>query len=210
MENKNYKDIRTSYEKSSLRAEDLDQNPLNAFENWFNIAIKSNVAEPNAMVLSTVNSKGTPSSRVVLIKEISKEGIVFYTNYNSKKGLEIKANPNVSILFFWQELQRQVRIEGKVIKNSQEDSDEYFYSRPIESQLGAMASEQSSVLQNRDELEFKFDQLDKEHPKRPANWGGYIVIPEYFEFWQGRANRLHDRISYSKRNNIWEIDRLSP
>ena len=210
MESKNYKDIRTSYEKSQLTKEDLNPNPIIAFKEWFDVAIESNIAEPNVMTLSTCNKDGKPSSRIVLLKGIQENGLIFYTNYKSKKGLEIEQNPNVSILFFWQELQRQVSIQGVIKKNSSEDSDAYFNSRPIESQLGAMASKQSEILKDREELENKFESIKELVPSRPVNWGGYIVEPTYFEFWQGRANRLHDRISYEKKEDSWITNRLSP
>jgi len=210
VDKKEYQNIRTSYDKSELNKTDLNENPILAFKDWFDLAIKSNVVEPNAMVLSTSTKDGKPSSRVVLLKEISKEGIVFYTNYKSKKGIEMESNPHVALLFFWIELQKQVRIEGTIIKNSSKDSDEYFRSRPLESQLGAMASNQSSILESKEELNEKFNSIKDSTPVRPDNWGGYIVQPSYFEFWQGRTNRLHDRISYEKEVDSWKVNRLSP
>jgi pyridoxamine 5'-phosphate oxidase len=168
----------------------------------------------NAMVLSTAGKSGRPSSRVVLMKEFSENGFVFFSNYLSRKGKEIELNPSVALLFFWEELERQVRIEGKVRKISGEASSEYFSTRPRLSRVAATVSKQSTELKDRSELEEKFNTFDNEYKNkeipRPVDWGGYIVNPDYFEFWQGRENRLHDRIIYTRVTDGWKIGRLSP
>ena len=172
----------------------------------------NSVIEPNAMTLSTVDFKNRPRNRVVLLKKISKKGFVFYTNYDSRKGIDINNNQNVSISFFWPYFERQVIIEGICSKISAIDSDKYFYSRPIESQIGAIVSNQSTVIPNREHIENKFNSFKLKHPEisRPSNWGGYIIEPRNIEFWQGRKNRLHDRIIYHYDETKWSISRLSP
>jgi len=179
-----------------------------------NEAISSNLLEPNAMILATANKDGAPSARTVLLKGFDERGFVFYTNYESAKAKNLSENPIASLLFFWAELERQARIEGKVEQVSKADSEEYFRSRPRESQLGAWASKQSSVIASREVLEKKFEEMRKKFEGKeiplPPFWGGYRVIPQSIEFWQGRESRLHDRICYSFENGKWKIERLSP
>jgi len=210
---KDLSDFRISYDKLSLIEQQLPKEPIKLFQIWFEELCKSNsVLEPNAMTLSTVDNEKKPRNRVVLLKKFSKKGFVFYTNYNSKKGIDINNNPNVSISFFWPSFERQVIIEGICTKISNEESDKYFYSRPIDSQIGAIISDQSSEIPNRDYIENKFDSFKSDNTEilRPLNWGGYIINPINIEFWQGRKNRLHDRILYYKNDNSWLFKRLSP
>lgn len=207
----NLHELRKNYSKHQLNETEVNDNPFQQFELWFSDAQKSSIHEPNAMTLATASSDGKPSARVVLLKEVSKEGFVFYTNYHSRKGEEIAANPNASLLFFWDVLERQVRIEGVVEKTSDAASDAYFNTRPLESRIGAIVSAQSQVIESRKVLEELFEQKKKEgNIERPKHWGGYILVPDYFEFWQGRPNRIHDRIAYTKNENDWSIQRLSP
>ncbi|WP_156306748.1 pyridoxamine 5'-phosphate oxidase [Sphingobacterium endophyticum] len=214
IEHKEIAAIREDYAKSSLIESDVLHDPIQQFKKWFDEAISSQVTEPTAMVLSTVNEKGFPSSRVVLLKDIKSEGLSFFTNYNSRKGQEILQNPHVSILFFWPELQRQVRFEANVEKLSKEDSDEYFASRPRGSQIGAIASPQSVIIPNRESLEKRVAEVELEMGDlaipRPEFWGGFLIKPVRVEFWQGRSSRLHDRIVYILENDIWTINRLAP
>ncbi|MDM1295733.1 pyridoxamine 5'-phosphate oxidase [Sphingobacterium sp. N143] len=207
--------IRQDYVLGNLSASDVDNDPIRQFKKWFDEAIHSEVIEPNAMVLSTVSSHHLPSSRIVLLKDISDEGLVFFTNYESRKGDDMKENPHVALLFFWPELQRQIRIEGMIEFTNQADSDEYFQSRPKASRIGAIASPQSREIPNRDFLETRVEELsdqykDSDVVPRPEHWGGYLLKPIYFEFWQGRASRLHDRIVYKKVSDSWRITRLAP
>jgi pyridoxamine 5'-phosphate oxidase len=207
-------DLRKEYTRAFLNPQDLPENPLQAFSNWFDFAMHENVYEPNAMVLSTV-SGNRPSSRVVLLKGISEGGLVFYTNYNSKKGRELLENPFACLNFHWAQLERQVRIEGKVEKVTAQESDVYFQSRPRLSQAGAVVSNQSSIIDSRDELDEAMKQLmDEENNEllvRPLHWGGFRLIPDYLEFWQGRPGRVHDRIAYSRSaDGSWSKRRLSP
>jgi pyridoxamine 5'-phosphate oxidase len=207
-------DLRKEYTRAFLNPQDLPENPLQAFSNWFDFAMHENVYEPNAMVLSTV-SGNRPSSRVVLLKGISEGGLVFYTNYNSKKGRELLENPFACLNFHWAQLERQVRIEGKVEKVTAQESDVYFQSRPRLSQAGAVVSNQSSIIDSRDELDEAMKQLmDEENNEllvRPLHWGGFRLIPDYLEFWQGRPGRVHDRIAYSQSaDGSWSKCRLSP
>lgn len=207
--------IREDYIKGHLDESDVMGSPMQQFEKWFQEALESVVYEPTAMVLSTVNVRNEPSSRTVLLKDIKPEGFSFYTNYTSRKGEDMADNPRVALLFFWQELQRQVRIEGVVEKLSESESDEYFKSRPRGSQIGAMASPQSQVLPNRQALETKVQELTVQYSgetalERPKNWGGYLVKPVRIEFWQGRESRLHDRIVYVMNGDQWEVKRLAP
>ena len=210
---KDLSDFRISYDKLSLIEQQLPKEPIKLFQIWFEELCKSNsVLEPNAMTLSTVGNENKPRNRVVLLKKFSEKGFVFYTNYKSKKGIDINNNPNVSISFFWPSFERQVIVEGICSKITNKESDKYFYSRPIESQIGAIISDQSSEIPNRDYIENKFDSFksDKTEILRPLNWGGYIINPINVEFWQGRKNRLHDRILYYKNDNSWLFKRLSP
>lgn len=210
---KDLSDFRISYDKLSLIEQQLPKEPIKLFQIWFEELCKSNsVLEPNAMTLSTVGNENKPRNRVVLLKKFSEKGFVFYTNYKSKKGIDINNNPNVSISFFWPSFERQVIVEGICSKITNKESDKYFYSRPIDSQIGAIISNQSSEIPNRDYIENKFDSFksDKTEILRPLNWGGYIINPINVEFWQGRKNRLHDRILYYKNDNSWLFKRLSP
>lgn len=202
--------FRKNYSGKSLELELLPSNPYDLFEIWLDEAVKNEDGEANAVIVSTVDSINKPHSRVVLLKGFSHEGFVFFTNYNSAKGKQMEQNNSVSLLFFWQKLQRQVRVEGIAQKLSPQQSDEYFYSRPIESQFGAMVSKQSEILPNKKILLEKFEQIKNENnPHRPEQWGGYIVLPNYFEFWQGQANRLHDRVVY-KFEQTWKKHLLYP
>ena len=211
---KNISDIRTDYLKSVLNKSDLDPNPISQFKSWFSKVINANVYEPNAMVLSTVNAIGEPNGRVVLLKKITNDGFVFFTNYLSTKGKELQENPRASLTFFWPELEQQVRVSGIVEKISVEESNDYFNSRPRESQIAAIASKQSDKLLSRVELSNSFIRLEKEFEgktlKTPNHWGGYLVKPKKMEFWQGRASRMHDRLCYLYNDNQWIINRLSP
>lgn len=207
-------DIRKVYQKQSLLEGSVDSNPLDQFKVWWGEVIQSGIDEPNAMNLSTCSIEGKPSSRIVLLKEVNENGFIFFTNYNSRKGKEMEQNNFVSILFFWKELERQVRVEGKVEKIPAGKSDAYFASRPRESQVGAWSSPQSTVIEDRSVLEKNekqyADQFQNQNIERPQHWGGYLVIPQQIEFWQGRPGRLHDRLRYSLREKQWIIERLAP
>jgi pyridoxamine 5'-phosphate oxidase len=204
--------LRKNYEKGELSENKINPNPFKQFESWFQEILDSGVYEPNAMVLAT-SFEDKPSARVVLLKGFDENGFKFYTNYNSKKGKQLSQNPYAALLFYWMEFERQVRVEGKVEKLSRDESLQYFNSRPLESRYGALASNQSEVIPNREFLEKKFFELKEKYgnnPPMPENWGGFILKPILFEFWQGRPNRLHDRIVYEKSDNNWNIYRLSP
>ena len=205
-------DIRRDFKLAELDESSVDDNPFKQFEKWFSEVLNSDITDPTAMSLATVDSEGRPNLRVVLLKEINETGLVFFTNYNSAKGTELRGNNQGCINFYWAELERQVRIQGEITKISAEDSDEYFYSRPIESQIGGIASQQSKVLEDREDLVARINEIKNsgKEIKRPDNWGGYVLIPTYFEFWQGRASRLHDRIAFSLENGTWKIERLNP
>lgn len=207
------RDIRKNYEQFRLDEKDLPSHPFGLFQVWMAEAIKNRQDEPTAMTLSTC-AAGQPDSRMVLLKELNQNGFIFFTNYSSAKGLQIEENHQIALNFFWSRLERQVRIKGVAQKLDEEQSTEYFHSRPRESQLGAWASEQSSVIKNRKELESRFDYyrdfFEGQDVKKPGYWGGYLVIPTQIEFWQGRANRLHDRIRYVLNENQWLISRLAP
>lgn len=211
----NIADIRTDYTLKSFDEKDLQANAFEQFEIWFDEAIKAEVIEPNAMTLATISPSGFPAARIVLLKGIEANGLEFFTNYQSNKGHDIDHNNKVALVFFWPELQRQVRIVGTAQKMSDEKSDLYFNSRPLGSRIGAHASPQSKVIPNRVLLEEsvkKMEALFNEEPLlRPVNWGGYVVNPISFEFWQGRSSRLHDRFLYTlQNNNSWKIERLAP
>ena len=209
----NLADLRKTYARGSLAEEDVLQDPMKQFEMWFEQASQAQCPEPHAMTLATVNSDGSPSARIVLLKGIIDQQFVFYTNYLSQKGKSIATHPQVAILFFWHELERQVRIEGTCVKLSPELSDVYYHSRPIESRIGAWASPQSDVVENRhylEALEKEYRSQFGDHPPRPPHWGGYCVLPQRIEFWQGRPSRLHDRINYTQVNQFWKIERLAP
>jgi pyridoxamine 5'-phosphate oxidase len=187
--------------------------PVAQFDRWFQAAIAANVAEPNPKSLATVDLTGAPAARIVLLKGFDATGFVFYTNYDSRKGRDLAANPVAALTFLWKELERQVRIEGRVEKVSAADSDAYFATRPLGSRIGAWASPQSERIENRAWLEQRWAELTAEHgegPPRPPHWGGYRVIPQHVEFWQGRLSRLHDRIAYARDAAGWKISRLAP
>lgn len=206
--------VRRDFAQKSLDQSDVAKNPIEQLSNWIEEAINAQILDPYAMMVSTVNADGEPHSRIVYLREIIENGLVFYTNYNSQKGHDLEANPKVSINFFWVEVERQVRIEGEVTKHAPEASDAYFSQRPRESQLGAWASDQSSEIETRADLEQRLHDMEKrfegEEVPRPPHWGGYVVKPTYFEFWQGRPSRLHDRVFYRWENKQWEIGRLMP
>jgi len=207
-------DIRKDYRLKVLDENRINRDPLKQFENWLSEAIEAKVNEPTAMVLATATPEGVPSSRVVLLKALSDDGFGFFTNYSSRKGEEIAINQKVALLFHWPELERQVRIEGVATKTSADVSDEYFHSRPFESRLSAVISNQSQAVPDREYLEKLWEgQQYKsiEHMiDRPSFWGGYRIEPFRIEFWQGRSNRLHDRILFSRKENVWVISRLAP
>ena len=206
--------IRKDYQLRSLSESDVHASPVVQFSQWWDEALKSEIDEVNAMTLSTITAAGRPSARIVLLKGFDEKGFVFYTNYESDKGQQLDANPYASLVFFWKELERQVRIEGKCERVSSEESDEYFYSRPLGSKLGAWASPQSKVIEGRQILDKNAAELQKQFATgevpRPPHWGGYRVVAESIEFWQGRSNRLHDRIKYINQHGAWKIDRLAP
>lgn len=206
--------LRQDYRAAELNESDVAKNPIKQFELWFADAMKAQLYEPNVMTLATADKSGKPNARIVLLKGFDENGFSFYTNYLSQKGKEMKKNPQACLVFFWAELERQVRIEGKVEKLDKEASEKYFHSRPKGSQIGAIASPQSQVIANRVLLEAKVEELnqtyqDKTIPK-PAHWGGYIVKPTSIEFWQGRSSRLHDRIKFDLINGKWQTTRLAP
>jgi len=209
----NLHDMRKDYLQDSLSINDVNADPISQFKVWFDEAQEANFIDPNAMVLSTVDNNNQPSSRVVLLKELSKGGFVFFTNYLSRKGDELKNNNKASLLLFWDKLERQVRIEGNIEKITHEESKEYYFSRPHDSQIAAWASKQSAVLKDRKTLEDRVEHYNERFPNKveyPEFWGGYRLIPNYLEFWQGRSNRLHDRIIYKSEDMQWKIYRLYP
>jgi pyridoxamine 5'-phosphate oxidase len=207
-------DIRKDYRLKSLNETDVDANAMEQFTRWWNEATKSEIDEVNAMTLATASKDGVPDARIVLLKGYNEEGFVFFTNYESRKGKELAENPKATLVFFWKELERQVRIEGLVEKVSEKESDEYFNSRPEGSRIGAWASPQSTVINAREVIEKNAENYLKQFLQkqitRPPHWGGYIVKPTAIEFWQGRSNRLHDRLRYTKTNDGWKIERLAP
>lgn len=207
-------DIRVDYTKGELDEAQVSSDPTLQFEQWFQEAVTSEVMEPNAMSLGTVLN-GRPSVRIVLLKGFDERGFVFYTNYESRKAKEITSEPHVALTFFWPELQRQIRIEGRIEKISAKESDDYYASRDRLSRLGAWASPQSSVIEDRSELEALVNEVNarfdgQEEIPRPEHWGGYRVEPDYLEFWQGRSSRLHDRITYTKEAGSWNVTRIAP
>ena len=208
------KGSRQQYDKDKLSEEDLTESPFDLFAKWLQLAVDTGVHEPIAMNLATVKIGGQPSSRIVLMRGFDENGIVFFSNYDSKKGIQIEAHPAAAVNFYWQELHKQIRIEGIISKVADSVSEEYFISRPRESQIGAWASLQSHILKNRQELNEQVAAIEKKYENsevpRPPNWGGYLLKPHIFEFWQGRLNRLHDRFQYTLLNDTWKIDRLSP
>jgi pyridoxamine 5'-phosphate oxidase len=207
--------LRKEYTLNALTEKDVEATPIDQFTRWWNQALESNIDEVNAMTLSTLNEELNPESRIVLLKGYSPKGFVFFTNYQSDKGAQLQHNGNCSLLFFWKELERQVRIRGKAEKISETDSDAYFNSRPEGSKIGAWASPQSKVVESQQWLHQNFEKIKSLYTNspipRPPHWGGFIVIPECVEFWQGRPSRMHDRIRYSLlQNDAWKIERLAP
>lgn len=207
--------IRKEYSSQTLAEKDVAPNPIEQFQTWWGQAIASDILEPNAMTLATASADGLPSARIVLLKGFDENGFRFFTHYSSYKGAQLKENPKACLVFFWKELERQVRVTGLVEKLSEQESDEYFHSRPIGSQVGAAASPQSQVIQNREWLEEEFrkkkEAFQNEVVPRPLHWGGYLVKPVSVEFWQGRVSRLHDRIQYSlEEDGTWKMERLAP
>jgi len=205
--------LRQEYMRAGLHEKDLAADPLVQFGNWFDDALQSGIALPNAMTLATATKKGRPSARAVLLKGFDHRGFVFYTHYRSRKGRELEENPQAMLLFCWEELERQVGIEGTVTRVSAEESDEYFATRPLGSRLSASISPQSEVVASREALEAKLEEASKRWrngPRRPEEWGGYRLAPERFEFWQGRKDRLHDRLCYQATAGAWKIERLAP
>lgn len=211
----NIADIRKNYSQKKLTEKKADANPMKQFTKWWKQAADSKIDEVNAMTLATASQDGVPAARIVLLKGVNEKGFIFFTNYESFKGQQLTENPKACLVFFWKELERQVRITGLVEKISAAASDEYFHSRPVGSQLGAIASPQSRIIANREWLDLHFKKLKKqlknETIQRPEHWGGYIVKPVIIEFWQGRPSRLHDRLQYSlQENGEWKIERLAP
>ncbi|HEY8067779.1 MAG TPA: pyridoxamine 5'-phosphate oxidase [Burkholderiales bacterium] len=205
--------LRQEYMRAGLAEADAHADPLAQFERWFEDALAAGLPLANAMTLATVSAAGAPDARAVLLKGLDNGGFVFYTNYDSRKGRQLAARPEACLVFLWTQLERQVRIEGKVEQVSASDSDRYFLSRPVGARLSARASAQSSVVAGREILEAEMQKQKSEHgenPPRPAHWGGYRVVPSRIEFWQGRENRLHDRLLYSRSGDAWKIERLAP
>lgn len=206
--------MRQEYDAESLNEADMASDPIKEFMEWMNAAIAAKLSEPNAMVIATSTSDGKPSARVVLLKEVNNCGFVFFTNYLSRKGMELLSNPFAAVVFDWHDMGRQVRIEGRVEKLSAEESDNYFNTRPENAKTGSWSSPQSKIIKSRDEL----DELQKETERmfagntiyRPSHWGGFLIRPEVIEFWKGRQSRMHDRIAYYKTEDGWSINRLAP
>ena len=209
----NIADLRQEYMRASLDEHDVARDPYVQFDRWFQEAVAAKMPMLNSMTLATVSASGQPSARIVLLKGVDARGFVFFTNYTSRKGAELAANPAAALLFHWTELEREVRIDGRVEKVTARESDEYFASRPLGSRHAAIASPQSEVVANRAALETRFAAAEKSHgesPTRPPHWGGYRVLPHAIEFWQGRPNRLHDRVLYTHVDGSWKITRLAP
>jgi pyridoxamine 5'-phosphate oxidase len=210
-----FSDLRREYMQRGLQEDELAEDPFRQFQQWFDAALAADLPEPNAMTLATATRDGSPSARMVLLKQVDDRGFVFFSNYESRKGNELAENPRAALIFFWVQLERQIRIEGAVEWVSAAESDAYFHSRPPGSQISAAASHQSQIIAGREVLEKRVAELETEYPDgevpRPAYWGGFRVIPETVEFWQGRANRLHDRLRYRKdQDGHWLVERLSP
>jgi pyridoxamine 5'-phosphate oxidase len=207
-------DLRKDYGQASLDESEVDDDPIRQFTRWFEEALKAEVNEPNAMGVSTVDERGRPSSRIVLVKQFDERGFTWYTNYDSQKGQQLRGHPFAALLFFWSELERQVRIEGRVERTTAEESDKYFNSRPLKSRLSAIASHQSAPIASRAELEHNYEDVARqvgEAPQRPPHWGGFRLVPERIEFWQGRRSRFHDRIVYTRQEDgSWTRQRLQP
>ncbi len=207
--------LRLEYSKQTLLEQDVAAHPVDQFEKWWKQVLESGIEEPNAMTVATASNDGVPAARIVLLKDFSKKGFVFFTNYESYKGLQLSENPKACLLFFWKELERQVRITGLVTKLPAPESDAYFNSRPEGSRIGAITSPQSKVIQNRQWLDEQYQNITEKNKgqniQRPAHWGGYLVQPVVMEFWQGRPSRLHDRIQYTlESNGSWKPERLAP
>jgi pyridoxamine 5'-phosphate oxidase len=206
--------LRQDYRSAQLNESDSNKSPIKQFEKWFSDALAAQLHEPNVMTLATADKNGKPNARIVLLKGFDENGFNFYTNYLSQKGKELKKNPQACLVFFWGELERQVRIEGRVEKLDKETSEKYFHERPIGSQIGAIVSPQSQVIADRKGIEAKAEELAKQYQDKtipkPAHWGGYTVKPTSIEFWQGGSNRLHDRLKYDLINGKWQMSRLAP
>jgi len=210
----NIQNLRQDYRAAELAEHDVDKDPIIQFEKWFKHALDAQIYEPNVMTVATADLSGKPSARILLLKGFDQNGFVFFTNYASQKGRQLAENPQASIVFFWPELERQVRIEGTVTRVPEEDSTSYFHSRPKGSQIGATASPQSEIIPDRESLETRVKELTEAYQgqevPRPVQWGGYVLKPDLIEFWQGRPSRLHDRICYTSVNGVWTINRLAP
>lgn len=207
-------DLRKDYSRAALNESEIEADPIAQFSKWFEEALQAQLPEPNAMSVATVGTDGRPSSRILLIKDVDDSGFTWFTNYESRKGRELQDNPHAALLFHWVELERQVRIEGRVERVAVQESEQYFNSRPLNSRLGAIASAQSMPISSRAELEERYAQVaaqSGEHPLRPEHWGGYRLVPDRVEFWQGRPSRLHDRIAYVlQAGGNWKVERLQP
>lgn len=213
--NRDIANMRENYQWGNLMEENIKDHPVEQFKIWFDDAVNQKISEPNAMILATVSADHIPSARTVLLKGIEDQGFIFYTNYASRKGQDINQNANVSLLFLWKDIERQVRIRGKATKISKQQSEAYFHKRPKGSQIGAWTSPQSQLISDRSILEERKETLEKQYENEenlplPEFWGGYIVKPKEIEFWQGRTSRLHDRILYTKNGTSWDINRLAP
>jgi len=205
--------LRQDYDAGALDEASAEKDPFRQFERWFGEALKADMIEPNAMTLATIDDRGRPRARMVLLKGMDGRGFTFFTNFESAKGRELDAHPFAALVFWWDKLQRQVRIEGRIERVETRESDDYFSTRPHGSRIGALASPQSRVIASRDELAKRVAELEKQYPEevpRPEHWGGYRVLPDLFEFWQGRRSRLHDRLRYTPEGEAWRIDRLAP
>lgn len=209
-------ELRLSYQKGELREDQVNTNPHVQFLNWFNLALEAKLHEPYTMSLATANAQGRPHVRTVLLRGATDAGYDFYSNYDSQKGLDLSENPFAELLFYWPELERQVRVSGRVERISESESTEYYHKRPRDSQVAAhISTPQSGVIASREELQSRFEQLyasvaEKAELSKPVFWGGYRLVPDYYEFWQGRPNRLHDRLCYEKTDGQWNIQRLMP